>query len=41
LISNYHQLIDGYLQGAPLDRLGKATTQLSGNFDGPILDLGL
>jgi hypothetical protein len=41
LISNYHQLIDGYLKGAPLDRLGKAMTRLSGNFDGPIFDLGL
>jgi hypothetical protein len=41
LISNYHRLIDGYLKGAPLDRLGNATTKLSGNFDGPILELGL
>ena len=41
LISNYHQLIDGYLKGAPLDRLGKATVKLSGNFDGPIVDLQL
>jgi carnitine monooxygenase subunit len=41
LISNYHQLIDGYLKGAPLERLGRAATKLSGNFDGPILDLGL
>jgi nitrite reductase/ring-hydroxylating ferredoxin subunit len=41
LISNYHQLIDGYLKGVPLDRLSKAMTTLSGNFDGPIFDLGL
>lgn len=39
LIGNYQQIIDGYLKGLPLDRLGKATTALSGNFDGPILDL--
>ena len=41
LISNYQQLIDGYLKGVPLDRLGKAMTTLSGNFDGPIVDLKL
>jgi hypothetical protein len=41
LISNYHRLIDGYLTGAPLDRLGKAMTKLSGNFDGPILELDI
>ena len=41
LISNYQQIIDGYLKGVPLDRLGKATTALSGNFDGPIVDLEL
>ena len=40
LISNYQQLIDGYLKGAALDRLAKATTKLSGNFDGPIFELG-
>jgi carnitine monooxygenase subunit len=41
LISNYQQLIDGYLKGIPLDRLGRAMKVLSGNFDGPIVDLGL
>ena len=41
MISNYQRLIDGYLKGAPLDRLGRAMTSLSGNFDGPVLDLGL
>jgi phenylpropionate dioxygenase-like ring-hydroxylating dioxygenase large terminal subunit len=41
LISNYQQIIDGYLKGVPLDRLGKATMNLSGNFDGPIIDLEL
>lgn len=40
LISNYQRLIDGYLKGVPLDRLGSSTAGLSGNFDGPILDLG-
>jgi nitrite reductase/ring-hydroxylating ferredoxin subunit len=41
LISNYQRLIDGYLTGAPKDRLAKANRQLGGNFDGPILDLGI
>jgi carnitine monooxygenase subunit len=41
LISNYQRLIDGYLKGVPLEKLAKATHQLGGNFDGPILDLGL
>jgi nitrite reductase/ring-hydroxylating ferredoxin subunit len=39
LISNYHRVIDGYLQGAPMDKIAKATHLLAGNFDGPILDL--
>jgi nitrite reductase/ring-hydroxylating ferredoxin subunit len=41
LISNFHQLLDGYLKGAPLDTLGKAMVKLSGNFDGPIYNLDL
>jgi nitrite reductase/ring-hydroxylating ferredoxin subunit len=41
LISNYQRVIDGYLQGAVPDKLAKATAMLGGNFDGPILDLGL
>jgi carnitine monooxygenase subunit len=41
LISNYQRLIDGYLAGAPLADLASATQKLGGNFDGPILDLGL
>jgi hypothetical protein len=41
LVSNYQRLIDGYLKGAPPDKLAKATNLLGGNFDGPILDLGL
>lgn len=41
LISNYQRLIDGYLAGAPLADLAAATQKLGGNFDGPILDLGL
>lgn len=41
LISNYNRIIDGHLTGAPADRLAAATHHLGGNFDGPILDLGL
>ncbi|HTV95419.1 MAG TPA: aromatic ring-hydroxylating dioxygenase subunit alpha [Steroidobacteraceae bacterium] len=41
MISNYQQIIDGYLKGVPLERLGRATRALSGNFDGPIIDLKL
>jgi phenylpropionate dioxygenase-like ring-hydroxylating dioxygenase large terminal subunit len=41
LISNYQRIIDGYLQRLPQDRLAQATHLLGGNFDGPILDLGL
>src|SRR6202008_1097276 len=41
LISNYQQVIDGYLQGAAPEKLAKATQALGGNFDGPIVDLGL
>jgi nitrite reductase/ring-hydroxylating ferredoxin subunit len=41
LISNFHRLLDGYLAGAPLEKLGKAMVCLSHNFDGPIVDLGL
>ena len=41
LISNYQRLIDGYIAGAPLGDLARATTKLGGNFDGPILDLEL
>ena len=40
LISNYQRIIDGYLSGAALDELAKATQLLGGNFDGKILDLG-
>jgi phenylpropionate dioxygenase-like ring-hydroxylating dioxygenase large terminal subunit len=40
LISNYHQLIDGYLKGASPEKLAKAQNELGGNFDGPIKDLG-
>jgi nitrite reductase/ring-hydroxylating ferredoxin subunit len=39
MISNYQRLIDGYLQGAPVHRLGKAMAALSGGFDGPVLDM--
>jgi hypothetical protein len=41
LISNYQRLIDGYLGGEPLAALAHAMTKLGGNFDGPILDLGI
>jgi carnitine monooxygenase subunit len=41
LVSNYQRLIDGYLRGAAPEALRKAMAQLSGNFDGPIKDLGL
>ena len=41
LISNYQRLIDGYLEGAPKEKLAKAQHELGGNFDGPIKDLGL
>jgi len=41
LISNYQRLIDGYLKGAPKEKLAKAQHELGGNFDGPIKDLGL
>jgi hypothetical protein len=39
LISNYQRIIDGYLAGAPADKLAKSVQILAGNFDGPILDL--
>ncbi len=41
LISNYQRLIDGYIAGAPGEKLAAANTLLGGNFDGPIKDLGL
>jgi nitrite reductase/ring-hydroxylating ferredoxin subunit len=40
LISNYHRLIDGYIEGVAPAKLAKANQQLGGNFDGPILDPG-
>ena len=41
LISNYHRIIDGYLQGVSPDKLVKASGTLGGNFDGPIFDFDL
>jgi nitrite reductase/ring-hydroxylating ferredoxin subunit len=41
MISNYNRIIDGYLKGAPAEKLAAATQKLGGNFDGKILDLGL
>jgi hypothetical protein len=41
LISNYQRLIDGYIDRMPPERLAKANQRLSGNLDGPIVDLNL
>ena len=41
LISNYNRIIDGHLRGDDPQKLAKATHLLGGNFDGPIIDLGL
>jgi phenylpropionate dioxygenase-like ring-hydroxylating dioxygenase large terminal subunit len=41
LISNFHQLIDGYLAGAGYDALISAVQKVSGSIDVPILDLKL
>ena len=41
LISNYQRVIDGYIAGKPPEKLAAAMRKLGGNFDGPILDLGL
>ncbi|MBU6267490.1 MAG: aromatic ring-hydroxylating dioxygenase subunit alpha [Sphingomonadales bacterium] len=41
MVSNYQRIIDGYLKGADPKKLAEATTKLGGNFDGPILELGL
>jgi carnitine monooxygenase subunit len=41
LISNYNRIIDGFLEGAPAEKLAAATHELGGNFDGPVKDLGL
>ncbi len=41
LISNYQQVIDGYLRDDAPARREHATAALGGAFDGPILDLGL
>jgi nitrite reductase/ring-hydroxylating ferredoxin subunit len=41
LISNYQRCIDGYIAGKASAKLAAATARLGGNFDGPILDLGL
>jgi phenylpropionate dioxygenase-like ring-hydroxylating dioxygenase large terminal subunit len=41
LISNYHLVIDGYLAGKPPKKLAAASSKLGGNFDGPILEMGL
>jgi carnitine monooxygenase subunit len=41
LISNYQRVIDGYIAGKSPEKLARATQKLGGNFDGPIVDLGL
>jgi phenylpropionate dioxygenase-like ring-hydroxylating dioxygenase large terminal subunit len=41
LISNYQQLIDGYLRGSEPQKLCQGMAALGSNFDGPIKDLGL
>ena len=41
LISNYQQLIDGYLRGTDPQKLCEGMAALGGGFDGPIKDLGL
>jgi hypothetical protein len=41
LISKYHQVIDGYLEGADAERLARAQHTLGGAFDSPIEDLAL
>ena len=41
LISNYQQVIDGYLKGVEPQKLAKAQHELGGGFDGQIKKLGL
>jgi hypothetical protein len=41
LISNYQQILDGYLKGVDPQKLAKAQHELGGGFDGQIQDLGL
>jgi phenylpropionate dioxygenase-like ring-hydroxylating dioxygenase large terminal subunit len=41
LLSNYQQVIDGYLRGTESGKLLRATASLGGNFDGPINTLEL
>ena len=41
LISNYQQVIDGYIAGAPAAKLTAASAQLGLNFDGAIKDMGV
>ncbi|MGE3692965.1 MAG: SRPBCC family protein [Novosphingobium sp.] len=36
MVSNYQQIIDGYIAGVPSEKLIKATHCLAGNFDGKI-----
>jgi carnitine monooxygenase subunit len=36
MVSNYQRLIDGYIAGAPAEKLARANQKLGGNFDGVI-----
>jgi hypothetical protein len=40
LVSNYQQLIDGYIAGAGPERLAAACATLGASFDGKIADFG-
>jgi hypothetical protein len=39
LVSNYNRLIDGYLKGAPAEKLAAGMRKLTNNFDGPIKEM--
>jgi len=41
LVSNYHRIIDGYIAGAPQEKLARETNKLGGNFNSVILDIDL
>jgi nitrite reductase/ring-hydroxylating ferredoxin subunit len=40
LISNFHRIVDAYIDGVAPEKRARASTLLGGNFDGKILDLG-
>ena len=41
MISNYNRIIDGYLKGAPPEKLAAAQQTLLRNFDGKICEYDL